>query len=103
VNNPRLSNREREGSMPIEHNIEDLNVAQRSRRAFVKTSAQVAVTAPAVAVLLSASGKRAMAQISAYEASSSHILDDFTTGNTHEDIDALRLGTNLFSQDDKVP
>lgn len=81
--------------MAEENETEDLNVTQRSRRAFVKTSAQVAVTAPAIAVLLSASAKRAMAQISPYEASSSHILDDFTTGNTHEDIDALVLHSNI--------
>lgn len=43
--------------MPEGYNIEDLNVALRSRRAFIKTSAQVAVTAPAVAGPLSASGK----------------------------------------------
>jgi hypothetical protein len=81
--------------MAEEFNTPDANVTPGSRRAFVKTAAQVAVTAPAVAVLLSASAKRAMAQLSPYEASSSHILDDFTTGNTHEDIDAKELGSNV--------
>ena len=36
-------------------------VGQKTRRAFVKTAAQVAVTAPAVAMLLSASMKKAAA------------------------------------------
>jgi hypothetical protein len=39
----------------------------KSRRAFVKTAAQVAVTAPAVALLLSASSKPAAAQVAAYD------------------------------------
>lgn len=60
--------------------------AKKSRRDFVKTSAQVAVTAPAVAMLLS--NRPAKAQVSNYAASASHILDDFTFGNNHEDVDA---------------
>jgi hypothetical protein len=75
-------------------------VALKSRRAFVLTSAQVAVTAPAVAMLLSASSKPAHA-ISTYAASSLHILDDFTFGNTHEDIDAIALGSNFNGADGK--
>ena len=67
--------------------------AQKSRRDFVKTSAQVAVTAPAVAMLLSS--KSAKAQIGANYASVSHILDDFTFGNNEEDIDALGQGRNF--------
>jgi len=83
--------------------------AQKSRREFVKTSAQVAVTAPAVAMLLSSKPAHA---VSAYEASQSHILDDFTFGNNEEDVDALngRAGGGNFSnwnhtpvQDDVVP
>lgn len=66
-----------------------------TRRDFVKTSAQVAVTAPAVALLLKASTKSAFAQINPYTAFHSHILDDFTFGNTHEDIDAIELGSNF--------
>ena len=62
-------------------------ITQKSRRDFVKTSAQVAVTAPAVAVLLSGMTKSAHAQISPYQATMSHILDDFTFGNSEEDID----------------
>jgi hypothetical protein len=68
---------------------------QKSRRDLVKTAAQVAVTAPAVAVLLSATTKPASAQISAYAATASHILDDYTFGNLEEDIDALRDGSNV--------
>lgn len=66
---------------------------QQSRRDFVKTSAQVAVTAPAVAMLLSATTKSALAQ-SAYQASASHILDDYTFGNDKEDIDAGTFANN---------
>jgi hypothetical protein len=71
--------------------------AQKSRRDFVKTSAQVAVTAPAVALLLNS--KSARAQITNYQASISHILDDFTFGNNREDVDALsgRSGAGNFS------
>jgi len=84
--------------------------AQKSRRDFVKTSAQVAVTAPAVAMLLSS--KPVHAEINPYVASVSHILDDFTFGNNEEDVDALngRSGAGNFSnwnhapiQDDHVP
>ena len=71
--------------------------AQKSRRDFVKTSAQVAVTAPAVAMLLSS--KPAHADVSPYQASASHILDDFTFGNNEEDVDAKsgRAGGGNFS------
>lgn len=72
---------------------------QKSRRDFVKTSAQVAVTAPAVAMLLSS--KSAKAAISNYAASMSHILDDFTFGNSEEDIDAIKLGSNFNPEDGK--
>jgi hypothetical protein len=80
--------------MADEENVEKVEAAPKSRRDFVKTSAQVAVTAPAVAVLLSASTKRAFAQ-SAYQASAQHILDDYTFGNDHEDVDVHRFGTNF--------
>ena len=61
---------------------------EKTRRTFVKTAAQVAVTAPAVAVLLSATTKPAAAAIGAGYAAASHILDDFTFGNNEEDVDA---------------
>src|SRR5689334_22816330 len=69
--------------------------AQKTRRAFVRTAAQVAVTAPAVSILLAGTSKPAAAQISPYAASQLHILDDFTFGNNEEDIDALSLGSNF--------
>jgi hypothetical protein len=66
-----------------------------SRRDLVKKSAQVAVTAPAVAMLLNASTKQAFAQAVPYNAIASHILDDFTFGNNEEDIDAHVQGSNF--------
>jgi hypothetical protein len=74
--------------------------ADQTRRDFVKTSAQVAVTAPAVAVLLSGMSTPAHA-ISGYAASASHILDDYTFGNEEEDIDALKEHTNFNGLDGK--
>jgi hypothetical protein len=68
----------------------------KTRRDFVRTSAQVAVTAPAVALLLNATATPAAAQaINPYQANVSHILDDFTFGNNREDIDARALGSNF--------
>ena len=72
---------------------------QKSRRDFVKTSAQVAVTAPAVALLLSSKPAKA---VSNYAASQSHILDDFTFGNNREDVDSAAQGSN-FSNFDLKP
>jgi len=68
---------------------------QKSRRAFVKTATQVAVTAPAVSILLAGTTKPAAAEINPYQASQLHILDDFTFGNNDEDIDALEQGSNF--------
>jgi hypothetical protein len=85
-----------------------LEVAATSRRTFVKTAGQVAVTAPAVTLLLNATARSAMAQITPYQASQQHILDDFTFGNNEEDIDATNLGSNFnpnngqANQDDHV-
>jgi hypothetical protein len=78
--------------MSEDKKIEPVVGEQKSRRAFVKTAAQVAVTAPAVGILLSASTKPAEAQVTAYQASQQHILDDFTYGNNEEDIES---GVNL--------
>ena len=58
----------------------------KTRRTFVKTAAQVAVTAPAVGLLLNA--RPAAAQINPYNAQANHILDDFTFGSNEEDVDA---------------
>ena len=66
-----------------------------SRRDLVKKSAQVAVTAPAVAMLLNASTKQAFAQAIPYNVINAHILDDFTFGNNEEDIDAHAQGSNF--------
>ena len=68
---------------------------QKSRRAFVRTAAQVAVTAPAVSILLAGATKAQAATVSPYSASQLHILDDFTFGNNEEDIDALSQGSNF--------
>jgi hypothetical protein len=94
--------------MADETNTNKTELAPPSRRAVVTKAAQVAVTAPAVALLLNASAKSAFAQITPYQASQNHILDDFTFGNTEEDIDAIELGSNFnpnngqANQDDHV-
>jgi hypothetical protein len=55
--------------------VETTEAAQKTRRAFVKTAAQVAVTAPAVAALLSASTKPASAtQFIVYSTGDNSIL-----------------------------
>ena len=61
---------------------------EKSRRAFVKTAAQVAVTAPAVGLILNATTRPAAAAISPYQAVQQHLLDDFTFGSNEEDVDA---------------
>ena len=72
-----------------------------SRRAFIKTAAQVAMTSPAVNILLAASTKMAAAQQIIYPCAGGqrcdgfHILDDFTFGNNEEDLDAINLGSNF--------
>ena len=68
-----------------------LEVAATSRRTFVKTAGQVAVTAPAVALLLNATGKSAMAQSRRIRRAQTHILDDFTFGNTRRRYRRVRL------------
>ena len=81
--------------MSDENKINGPEITPPSRRELVKKSAQVAVTAPAVALLLNASTKQAFAQISPYSANIHHILDDFTFGNSEEDIDAIKHGSNF--------
>jgi hypothetical protein len=93
--------------MADETNTGKTELAPPSRRAVVTTAAQVAVTAPAVALLLNASSKSAFAQVSPYSASIAHILDDFTFGNTREDIDSATYGNfnpqnHTTNQDDHV-
>jgi hypothetical protein len=74
--------------MAEDKKVESTESEQKSRRAFVKTAAQVAITAPAVGLLLNATTKPAGAQIlDPYTATQNHVLDDFTFGNNEEDID----------------
>jgi hypothetical protein len=94
--------------MADETNTEKTELTPPSRREVVTKAAQVAVTAPAVALLLNASARSAFAQISPYTASQNHILDDFTFGNNEEDVDAISTGSNFSNfngqpqQDDHV-
>src|ERR1051325_10951292 len=81
--------------MADETNIGKTEIIPPSRREVVTKAAQVAVTAPAVALLLNASAKNAFAQITPYVASHIHILDDFTFGNNEEDVDVARFGSNF--------
>ena len=53
---------ERGNDMAEETKIESIVTEQKTRRSAIKTAAQVAVTAPAVGLLLSAGTKSAMAQ-----------------------------------------
>lgn len=79
---------------------------EKTRRSVVTTAAQVAVTAPAVGLLLSATTVPASAT-SLYQATVNKILDDYTFGNEHEDIDTARYGNfnprnGTANQDDHV-
>ena len=72
----------------------------KSRRETLKNVAQVAVTAPAVSLLLDANTKAlAQANVSTSVARINHALDDFTYGNSHEDLanfpGAIDDGSNL--------
>jgi hypothetical protein len=93
--------------MADETNTGKTELTSPSRRAVVTKAAQVAVTAPAVALLLNAKSKSAFAQIGVGSATTRHILDDFTFGNEHEDVDSRAFGNfNPFNgqenQDDHV-
>ena len=95
--------------MADENKIDGTEPVAKTRRTVVTTAAKVAVTAPAVGMLLSASTVPAGAQTTAYQASQLGILDDFTFGNTKEDVDAIALGSNFNplngtpQLDDSVP
>ena len=95
-------------TMAEDKKIETTESEMKSRRSFVTTAAQVAVTAPAASIIL-ASVSPAAAQISAYTATQLHILDDYTFGNNEEDIDAIGYQTNFnpfnqqANQDDVWP
>lgn len=74
---------------------------ETTRRVFVKTASQVAMTAPAVSLLLAGSTKMAAAQISYCTAAPvqgqdcdlHRVLDNVQTGV--EDVDAVNLGSNF--------
>ena len=63
---------------------------QKTRRAIVTTAAQVAVTAPAVGLILSATTQPAAAAL--YGTATGNAHDD---PNLNEDIDAIHLSTNF--------
>jgi hypothetical protein len=65
--------------MSEESKIETVTAQAQSRRKFVKTSAQVAVTAPAATILLNASAKPAKAREALYS------QNDDVTGRSDDD------------------
>jgi hypothetical protein len=73
---------------------DEFEIPPKSRRAVVKTMGQVAVSAPAVTMLLSATSTSATA-LTPYIPTLVHIFDDFTFGDTSEDIDAIKQGSNF--------
>ena len=77
--------------MAEETKIESIVTEQKTRRSAIKTAAQVAVTAPAVGLLLSASTKSASAQL-VYQGDDGVSKDDFIFND-----DTITLG------DDTVP
>ena len=82
--------------MSVETKIETVEIAKKTRRAFVTTAAQVAVTAPAVGLLLSASTKSASAQtrytlvddVQCIDCSTGTV-DNFFTNGVADDITSL--------------
>ena len=95
--------------MAEDKKIETTDTDMKSRRSFVTTAAQVAVTAPAASIILASVNPAAAAPISAYTATQLHILDDYTFGNNEEDIDAAGFSSNFnplngqANQDDVWP
>ena len=75
------------------------NSENKTRRTALKNVAQVAVTAPAVSLLLDANNKAMAALVSVSVATLNHALDDFTYGNSHEDLanfpGAIDDGSNI--------
>ncbi len=72
-----------------------VGMAQKTRRAVVTTAAQVAVTAPAVGLILSATTQPAAAAL--YGSKNTHTAHD--DPNFNEDVDAIHLSsnTNIFN------
>ena len=67
--------------------IKNAITENKTRRAALKKTIQVAVSAPAVAMLLDAQTKaNAAANISLSAATQAHALDDFTYGNNNDDF-----------------
>jgi len=77
--------------MSDETKIEATEVVQKTRRSVVKTAAQVAVTAPAVGLILSAGLQPAAAQTLYGSKNTGTAHDD---PNHNEDVDAIHEGTN---------
>ena len=71
---------------------EETKIEAQTRRSAIKTAAQVAITAPAVGLLLSASTKAASAQTLIYQGDDGKAKDDFILND-----DTITLG------DDTVP
>ena len=86
--------------MAEETKIEATEVQKKTRRQFVKTSAQVAVTAPAVAMLLSATTKPAMAKLYGIGNGTGNTGNAHDDPNKNEDIDFVHTGATNQTIDD---
>jgi hypothetical protein len=84
--------------MEDDKKIEVTEVAGKTRRAFVKTAAQVAVTAPAVGLLLSASTKKAAA--ATIYGDDVNLGDNFVAND--DAVDDVVTGDDLVTGDDGV-
>lgn len=80
-------------NMADEKTTANTDGVQKTRRAIVTSAAQVAVTAPAVGLLLSASALPAAAQTRPYAVSQDPSADDFHTTGTEDDGDGAATGT----------
>ena len=86
----------------VENGIQ--KATQTTRRAFVKTASQVAVTAPAVSLLLAANTKMAAAQLPYFcpaapvqgqDCDLNRVLDNVTPGGNDENTDGINLRSNF--------
>ncbi|MEO8300170.1 MAG: hypothetical protein ABI608_00175 [Rhizomicrobium sp.] len=76
--------------MAEDNKIEGIVTEQKTRRSAIKTAAQVAVTAPAVGLLLSASTKAAGAQVLTY--ANNFTGDDTYASDAVTGVDSFSLG-----------
>jgi hypothetical protein len=76
--------------MAEDNKIEGIVTEAKTRRSAIKTAAQVAVTAPAVGLLLSASTKAAGAQVLTY--ANNFTGDDAYASDAVAGIDSFSLG-----------